>query len=77
MPRKRKTPRKLSIVRFDFEHVDSAYHCKYPFTEHGRYLYFGEVANMPGHCVVAEMKSGQLHIGYHTENFIELTDEEA
>lgn len=32
---------------------------------------------MGGHCVVADHRTGQIYSGYHTENFVELTDDEA
>ena len=68
--------RYLSLVRFDFDSVPIEYHAKYPFV-HGRtYVFFGEIPNMPGHCVVADHQTGQLYSGYHAEHFIELTDDE-
>jgi len=32
---------------------------------------------MPGHCVVADHRSGRLYSGYHTENFREVAEKEA
>ena len=32
---------------------------------------------MPGHCVVADHRSGKIYSGYHTDKFVELTEEEA
>jgi hypothetical protein len=40
------------------------------------YIFLGEIPNMPGHCVLLRNNDGKLFSGYHTENFIELTDEE-
>lgn len=31
---------------------------------------------MRDHCVVAESKTARLYVGYHTDNFIELKDDE-
>lgn len=70
------SPRYLSLVRFRFDSVPNEYHGKYPFVDGRTYVFFGEIPNMPGHCVVADHQTGQLHSGYHTENFIELTDDE-
>jgi hypothetical protein len=70
------SPRYLSLVRFNFDAIPNEYHAKYPFMDGRTYVFFGEIPNMPGHCVVADHRSGQLYSGYHTENFIELTDEE-
>lgn len=71
------TPRFLSLVRFDFSAVPAAYQAKYPFVENHPYVFFGEIPNMPGHCVVADHKTGQIYSGYHTENFVEIPSDEA
>lgn len=42
-------------------------------------LFLGEIPNMPGHCVVIDNAMGnssKMLIGYHTNDFRELTDEE-
>jgi hypothetical protein len=57
--------------------MEDKHHKKYPFTEKGVYLFFGEIPNMPGHCVVADHRTGQIYSGYHTENFVELDEDEA
>ena len=68
----RRVPRNLSLVRFDFAAVPADFHDKYPFTEGAAYIFFGEIPNLPEHCVVADHKTGQILSGYHTENFVEL-----
>ena len=70
------TPRYLSLVRFRFDSLPVEYHAKYPFVDGRTYVFFGEIPNMGGHCVVADHQTGQLYSGYHAENFIELTDDE-
>ncbi len=40
------------------------------------FVLLGEVDLMPGHCIIAHTRTGQIHVGYHTENFKKLTDEE-
>ena len=75
--KKIKMPRKMSLVKFDFDDVPTDYHKSYPFTKGGAYLFLGEIVNMPGHCVLVCSKTGQTFVGYHTDNFIELTEEEA
>jgi hypothetical protein len=69
-------PRQYSLVRFQFDQVSVEYHSLYPFAKDRVYVFFGEIPNMPGHCVIADQKSGQLYFGYHTENFVELTADE-
>lgn len=39
-------------------------------------IYFGEIPNMPGHCVVMGSTTGDFYVGYHIENFVELTEDE-
>lgn len=73
---RRTTPRQYSLVRFVTEDMPKEYREKYPFTPTGIYVFFGEIPNMPGHCVVACHKTGLLFSGYHTENFAELSDAE-
>lgn len=71
-----KVPRKLSLVRFIADGVSPASMGKLPFRRGVAYLFLGEIPNMRGHCVVAEQESGRIYAGYHTENFVELTEEE-
>ena len=70
------TPRQFSLVRYDFGADAAEEYPGYPFKRNGVYVFFGEIPNMPGHCVVADHESGRIYTGYHTENFIELTEDE-
>ena len=72
-----KIPRQYSLVSFDFSSMPSEWHEKYPFKPEGVYVYFGEIPNMKGHCVVADHKTGQIYSGYHIDNFVELDEDEA
>ena len=69
-------PRQYALVRFQFELLPAEYHSKYPFAPGGVYVFFGDIPNMPGHCVVADHKSGRLFSGYHTEWFAELSEDD-
>lgn len=71
-----KIPQQYSLVRFDYDSIPGEYHSQYPFTRKGVYVFFGDIPNMPGHCVVADHKTGQLYSGYHTESFVELSPDE-
>jgi hypothetical protein len=73
---KQKTPRKLSIVKFNFEQLPKSFHSKYPFKPDRVYVFLGEISNMPEHCIVADYKTGRIYSGYHTDNFIELDEDE-
>lgn len=53
------------------------YYYSYPFKNGESLLFLGEIEQMPGHCVVVQgNKDGKIHYGYHTDNFVELTDDE-
>ena len=66
---------KYKLVKFDFDNIPENYHKEYPFTKHGVYVMLGEIEGMDGHCIVVS-RDGHTYWGYHTENFIELTEEE-
>ena len=72
---KTKIPRKLSLVKFDFETLPKKYHSQYPFHPSERMIFLGEIPNMMGHCAVAR-SDGIISSGWHTDNFVELTDDE-
>jgi hypothetical protein len=63
-------------VRFDFGTLPVEYDAKFPFEKGGVYIFFGEIPNMPGHCVVADHETGRIYSGYHTESFVELSEDE-
>ncbi len=69
-------PRQYSLVKFDYDSMPVEYHKSYPFIKDQSYVFFGDIPNMPGHCVVVNAKTGQVHSCYHTDNFIELTEDE-
>ncbi len=70
------SPRPYSLVRFRFDLVPAAYQGRYPFDRDGVYVFFGEIPNMPGHCVVADHRTGRVYSGYHSEWFVELAPDE-
>ena len=67
---------KLKLVKFDFDSLPIEFHSQYPFARHDVFVMLGEVDRMEGHCVVAHFKTGQIFVNYHTDNFVELPDEE-
>jgi uncharacterized protein with WD repeat len=69
------TPRQYSLVKFDFSTLPDEYANQYPFKPNKRYIFFGEMPNMEGHCIVMDYE-GKHFIGYHTENFIEMNEDE-
>jgi len=68
--------KKLTLCKFDFNDLDVEYHKRYPFRETDIFIYLGDISNMPDHCVVVRQSDGTSFIGYHTDNFIELTEDE-
>ena len=72
-----KPPRKLSLVKFDYDSLPEKYHKYYTsvFPKESSFIFLGEVTNCPGHCVLAT-KDGKIHYMYHTDNFVELTRDE-
>jgi len=72
-------PVPMSVVRFSLEGLPPAIRKKharqYPFKEGEHLLFLGEIVGMPGHCVVVN-KKGHTLWGYHTDNFVQLTEEE-
>jgi hypothetical protein len=71
------TPRRLALVKFRFPPAITAGNiARYPFKKDEAYVFLGEIPNMRGHCVVADRKSGKIHVGYHTELFSELSADE-
>ena len=76
---KTQTPRLMSWVKLDpndviLQDLDK----KYGYTKEmgeGPYIFFGDIPNMQGHCVVMNRK-GKFTVGMHTDIFVELTSEE-
>ena len=70
-------PRQYAFVKFDFDQYPAEYQAAYKmaFSPNHRYIYMGEIPNMGGHCIVMD-DNGKHYVGYHTENFVELTDDE-
>ena len=48
----------------------------YPFKHKQVYVYFGEIPNMLGHCIVMNYDTGQMFAGYHIENFKEIPEDD-
>jgi len=72
-------PRQYALVKvvqwyLDFLKEKKIKDC--PLTQERTFIFLGEIPNMKEHCVVVGHKTGKVFSGYHTENFVELTDEE-
>ncbi len=72
----RARPRRLAFVRFvPPPLIDGKKAARNPFKRGEVYVFIGEIPNMPGHCVIAEL-NGKIHTGYHTDSFQELPTDE-
>ena len=40
------------------------------------FIFYGEIPNMPEHCIVSGHYSGKIYSGYHTSNFEEIPEDE-
>lgn len=76
--KKWKAPRPMSWVKLDESVITESDDKQFKYTEtmgEGPYIYFGEIPNMPQHCVVMN-RQNKFTIGMHTYNFRELTEDE-
>lgn len=71
-----KLPRRNSLVRCDLSHMEESLRTAYPLQHGNTYVFLGEIPNMEGHCVIADAESGRIYSGYHSENFLELANDE-
>jgi len=66
-----------TIIKFNYNSVTEEYKKEYYSKfQDKKYLFMGEIKQMPGHCVVCDFESGEMIIGYHTHNFIEVANNE-
>lgn len=66
-------PRQYSLIKIDPEYSESIVP---PFRTGEIFIFLGEIPNMSGHCVILNTKTHEIHYGYHTEDFVELTEDE-
>jgi hypothetical protein len=75
-----KEPRLMSLVKLQDWSRDnlkeSGQKPDYPLLKETVFVYMGEIPNMRGHCVVYGRDTKEMYVGYHTDNFVELTEEE-
>ena len=61
-------PRPLSLVRQRYD--------DYQQLPDRALIFLGEIPNMPDHCVLLDSVSHNVYAGYHTDGFVELTEDE-
>jgi hypothetical protein len=68
--------RQYALIKKTDDYIKIMYMMDDPIMKEDIFIFLGEIPNMQGHCVVAGHKSGKIFSGYHTNNFIELTEDE-
>jgi hypothetical protein len=66
----------MSIVTWQDEETHKHYEHFSGFGKDRKFLYFGDIANMPGHAVLMNMRTNKFVVGFHTENFRVPKDED-
>ena len=66
----------MKLVKFKDDILDGKYGKHYPFSIHQKFVMLGEIANMPGHCVISDYRTGHIYSGYHTDDFKEISEDE-
>lgn len=62
-------PRQYSVIRERKEYP--------PMFKPGQtFIFFGEIPNMEGHCIVMDQQTGKMFAGLHIERFEEIPDDE-
>ncbi|MEJ2267729.1 MAG: hypothetical protein P8X70_01495 [Nanoarchaeota archaeon] len=71
-------PRNLSLVKFNIQSINDEIYEKYYkdiFELNKIYLFLGECSNTEDHYFIINLKTNKLMGMYHTENFIEISEE--
>ena len=69
--------RQNALVKMDFDSMPKKWADEYRSKFDGKvFIFLGEIPQAPGHCVLADLKTGYVEAMYHTDNFVELTDDE-
>jgi len=55
--------------------LPKGYQWQYPWKIGEILLFMGEIKQMPGHCLVVN-RAGKIYWGYHTDGFIEPSEDE-
>ena len=70
-------PRLLSWVKINPElEVDYGSHYAKKLGRTDFLIYMGEIPNQRGHCIIFNQDTQKMHVGYHIETFVEMTEDE-
>lgn len=65
----------FTLCRFNYdEYRKTGYDS--PFLPKDRVLFLGEIRHMQGHCAVVNCTTGKVEIGWHTDQFTEIPEDE-
>lgn len=67
-------PRRMSLVKLNEDSINKKFRNTLPFKKGQVLVFMGEIPNMPGRCILMDVKSTQFVNGYRTANFIELKE---
>ena len=69
---KLKQPRPFSLVEYEAYAGEK----RSSFKKGSQQIFLGEILNMPGHCVVSDVKTGKIIVGFHMERFREIPEDQ-
>ena len=69
---KAKPPRQYALVQYEAYAGEK----RSAFKKGSHLIFLGEIPNMPGHCVVSDVKTGKIIAGFHTDRFHEIPDDQ-
>jgi hypothetical protein len=65
-----------TIVEFNKDSCTKEMYDRYylEIFEGKHFIFLGEISNMPGHCILVDIKTGLILSGYHSDNFKEVKE---
>ena len=69
-------PSKFPLVKFDFDNCPKEQHKYYKSLKGRTFILFGDIKQQPQHCILLDIKTKQFELFWHTDQFIELTEDE-
>lgn len=67
---------KFPLVKFDFDKCPEDLHHYYESLRGRTFILLGDIKQQMGHCILIDINTKEFELFWHTEDFIELTDDE-
>ena len=67
---------KIPMVRFDFENTPKKDHKYYEELRGRTFFLMGDIKQQKHHCVLIDVHTGKIEMFWHTDQFVELTEDE-